>query len=85
MVMETGEEPRWLEKGKCCTSLQQSLKVQYRELQAHQPLFTLQENHGRSLLGVHLCIDVGGGDWESSAWVRSEENLFPCENSQELE
>lgn len=59
--------------------------MEYRQLQANQPLFALGEKHGGSPLGANLCTDVGGGDWEPSAWTSSEENLFPCGNSQEVE
>lgn len=38
-----------------------------------------------SPIGAYLCTDIGGGGWEPSAWTGSEKNLFPCENSQEVE
>lgn len=57
--METGEEPQFLDKAKWCAYLQERLKVQYSELQAPQPIFTLEEKHGGSPLGANLCVDVG--------------------------
>lgn len=81
--METGEELQWMEKGKC-TNLQKRLRVQYRELQAHQPLFALLEKDRGNPLEAYICTN-GGGDWEPSAWTGSERNLFPCANSREVE
>lgn len=48
-------------------------------------LSALWEEHGGSPFGAHLCTGVGGSCWEPSAWTGSEENPFPCENSQEVE
>lgn len=78
------EEPHFLDKVKCCTCLQERLKVQHSELQAAQPIFTLwgkawmEYSWSKSL---HRC----------RKWVRTnvitalEENHLPCESSQEME
>jgi len=67
MFTGIGEDPQWLEKTFSKDWYNIWLKVQYRELQAHQLLFFLWEKHGGSPLGARNCIDVGAGDWELSA------------------